>query len=73
MQLIAVIPILASGEVPTVLLIFIAERNLTALNKSKENGPFDICPIAVEEAQRLFTGKCLCAMIKAKVNNFFPM
>ena len=67
----AVINILASGEAPVVLSTFLAGGNLTALNKSKSGSPFDIRPIAVGEALRLLTGKCLCAMLKVKATGFF--
>ena len=67
----AVINILASGKAPVVLSTFLAGGNLTALNKSKSGSPFDIRPIAVGEALRRLTGKCLCAMVKVKATGFF--
>ena len=67
----AVINILASGNAPVVLSTFLAGGNLTALNKSKSDGPFDIRPIAVGEALRRLTGKGLCVMVKIKATDLF--
>ena len=68
----AVINILASGKAPVVVLsTFLVGGNLTVLNKLKSGGPFDIRPIAVGEALRCLTGKCLCAMVKVKATDFF--
>ena len=70
-SLCAVINILASVKAPTILSAFHAGGNLTALNKSKPGGSFDICPIAVGETLRRLTGKCLCAMVKVKATDLF--
>ena len=67
----AVINILASGKAPSILSAFLAGGNLTALNKSKSDGPFDIRPITVGEALRHLTGKCLCTTVKVKATDFF--
>ena len=59
------------ARLPQVLSAFLAGGNLTALNKSKAGGPFDICPITVGEALRCLTGKWRCAMVKVKATDFF--
>ena len=51
-----------------IIIIFLAGGNLTALNKPI---PGDICPIAVGEALRRLTGKCLCAALRSKMASFF--
>ena len=50
---------------------FLAGGNLTALVKSKQGCTMDIRPIAVGEALRRLTGKCLCALVRAKASEFF--
>eukprot|EP00731_Ephydatia_muelleri_P013521 Em0007g831a len=45
--------------------------SLTALVKGKPGFPPDIRPIAVGEALRRLTGKCLCAVLKSKASEFF--
>ena len=70
-SLTAIINILASGKTPTVLSAFLAGGNLTALNKSKAGGPFDVCPITIGEALPCLTGKWRCAMVKVKATDFF--
>eukprot|EP00731_Ephydatia_muelleri_P020959 Em0013g686a len=67
----AIINILASGKTPTVLSAFLAGGNLTALNKSKAGGPFNVCPITVGEALPCLTGKWCCSMVKVKATDFF--
>ena len=48
-----------------------AGGSLTALNKLKPGSAPDIRPIAVGEVLRRLTGKCLCAVIKHRVIEFF--
>ena len=50
---------------------FLAGGNLTALVKSKQGSSLDIRPIAVGEALRRLTGKCLCALVRSKASEFF--
>eukprot|EP00731_Ephydatia_muelleri_P004695 Em0002g871a len=64
----AVINLLISGSAPLDVAIFLAEGNLTVLNKPV---PGDIRPIAVGEALRHLTGKCLCAALRSKMASFF--
>ena len=64
----AVINLLISGSAPLDVAIFLAGGNLTALNKPV---PGDIRPIAVGEALRRLTGKCLCAALRSKMASFF--
>ncbi|KAL5503093.1 hypothetical protein EMCRGX_G009995 [Ephydatia muelleri] len=64
----AVINLLISGSAPLDVAIFLAGGNLTALNKPI---PGDIRPIAVGEALRRLTGKCLCAALRSKMASFF--
>ena len=64
----AVINLLISGSAPLDVAIFLAGGNLTALNKPT---PGDIRPIAVGEALRCLTGKCLCAALRSKMASFF--
>ena len=45
--------------------------SLTALSKLKPGCASDIRPIAVGEVLRRLTGKCLCAVIKRRVIDFF--
>ena len=59
------------GKAPVVLSTFLARGNLTALNKLKSGGPFDIRPIAVGETLCRLTEKSLCVMVKVKATNFF--
>ena len=49
----------------------LAGGSLTALVKSDEDLPIDICPIAVGEALRRLVGKCVCAVEKSKASDFF--
>ena len=66
-----VVDILASGRAPISVSKFLAGGSLTALVKNKEGRPLDIRPIAVGEALRRLTGKCLCIITKPKATNFF--
>ena len=50
---------------------FLAGGNLTASVKSKQGSSLDIRPIAVGEALRRLTGKCLCALVRSKASEFF--
>eukprot|EP00731_Ephydatia_muelleri_P015049 Em0008g769a len=58
-----VVNILAAGRAPPMIASFLAGGNLTALVKSKQGSSLDIRPIAVGEALRRLTGKCLCALL----------
>ena len=66
-----VVNILASGKAPMPISRYLAGGSLTALMKNKEDLPLDICPIAVGEAMRRLTGKCLCILSKDKAAEFF--
>ena len=68
-----VVDILASGRAPISVSKFLAGGSLTALVKNKEGRPLDIrpIPIAVGEALRRLTGKCLCIITKPKATDFF--
>ncbi|KAL5505428.1 hypothetical protein EMCRGX_G006859 [Ephydatia muelleri] len=66
-----VVNILAAGRAPPMIASFLAGGNLTALVKSKQGSSLDIRPIAVGEALRRFTGKCLCALVRSKASEFF--
>ncbi|KAL5499483.1 hypothetical protein EMCRGX_G010909 [Ephydatia muelleri] len=66
-----VVDILASGRAPISVSKFLAGGYLTALVKNKEGRPLDIRPIAVGEALRRLTGKCLCIITKPKATDFF--
>ena len=66
-----VINLLASGKAPPTVSKYLAGGNLIALNKFKEGCPPDIRPIVVGETLQRLTGKCICALIKEKVSNFF--
>ena len=65
------INLLSSGKAPTSVSIFLAGDGLTALNKFKPGCLPDVRPIAVGEALRRLTGKCLCSLIKYKASEFF--
>ena len=67
----AVVNLLAAGRAPVEITAYLAGGNLTALNKSKPGCPFDVRPIAVGEALRWLVGKCLCALVKVKAQQFF--
>eukprot|EP00731_Ephydatia_muelleri_P032588 Em0024g132a len=66
-----IVNLLASGKVPVSVSRHLAGGSLTALVKGKPGLPPDICPIAVGEALRRLTGKCLCAVLKSKTSEFF--
>eukprot|EP00731_Ephydatia_muelleri_P011585 Em0006g479a len=66
-----VVDILVSGRAPISVSKFLAGGSLTALVKNKEGRPLDIRPIAVGEALRRLTGKCLCIITKPKATDFF--
>eukprot|EP00731_Ephydatia_muelleri_P011109 Em0006g3a len=66
-----VVNILAAGRAPPMIASFLAGGNLTALVKSKQGSSLDIRPIAVGEALRRLTGKCLCALVRSKASEFF--
>ena len=63
--------LLASGRVPIEVAKFLAGGSLIALIKEVPNGPQDIRPIAVGEALRRLTSKCLCILTKAKAAEHF--
>ena len=63
--------ILAGGRVPIGVANFIAGGSHTALIKSDGGSPLDICPIAVGEALRRLTGKCLCIISRVKASELF--
>eukprot|EP00731_Ephydatia_muelleri_P034365 Em0056g24a len=67
----SVVDIPASGRAPISVSKFLAGGSLTALVKNKEGRPLDIRPIAVGEALRRLTGKCLCIITKPKATDFF--
>eukprot|EP00731_Ephydatia_muelleri_P032933 Em0024g477a len=66
-----IVNLLASGKVPVSVSRHLAGGSLTALVKGKPGLPPDIRPIAVGEALRRLTGKCLCAVLKSKASEFF--
>mgnify|MGYP003460779833 FL=1 len=66
-----VVNLLSSGKAPTSVSTFLAGGSLTALNKFKPGCLPDVRPIAVGEALRRLTGKCLCSLIKCKASEFF--
>ena len=66
-----VVNLLVSGKVPQEVSLFMAGGSLTALSKLKPGCAPDIRPIAVGEVLRRLTGKCLCAVIKQRVIDFF--
>ena len=66
-----VVNLLVSGKVPQEVSLFMAGGSLTALSKLKPGCAPDIRPIAVGEVLRRFTGKCLCAVLKQRVIDFF--
>eukprot|EP00731_Ephydatia_muelleri_P001362 Em0001g1362a len=63
--------LLSSGKAPTSVSTFLAGGSLTALNKFKPGCLPDVRPIAVGEALRRLTGKCLCSLIKYNASEFF--
>ena len=67
----AVVNTLATGKAPRPISRYLAGGSLTALIKNKEGLPLDIWPIAVGEAMRRLTGKCLCILSKDKAAEFF--
>ena len=69
--LLQVVNILISGKAPLSIVRFFAGARLIALNKIKEGCPPDVWPIAVGETLRRLTGKCVCAILKEKVADFF--
>lgn len=58
---------------PSIISAFLAGGNLTALVKSKQGCAMDIHPIAMGEALRRLTGKCLCALVRTKASEFFQL
>ncbi|KAL5506788.1 hypothetical protein EMCRGX_G008528 [Ephydatia muelleri] len=66
-----VVNILVAGRAPPMMASFLAGGNLTALVKSMQDSSLDIRPIAVGEALRRLTGKCLCALMRSKASEFF--
>ena len=60
----ALVNILASGKAPIPISRYLAGGSLTALIKDKEGLSLDIHPIAVGEAIRRLTEKCLCMLSK---------
>ena len=69
--LLQVVNILISGTAPLSIARFFAGARLIALNKIKEGCPPDVRPIAVGETLRRLAGKCVCAILKEKVADFF--
>ena len=69
--LLQVVNILISGKAPLSIARFIAGARLIALNKIKEGCPFDVRPIAMGETLRRLAGKCVCAILKEKADDFF--
>ena len=67
----AIVNILAGARAPIGVAKFLAGGSLTALIKSDEGSPLDIRPIAVGEALRRLTGKCLCIISRVKASKFF--
>ena len=66
--------LLSSGKAPTTVSTFLAGGSLTALqNKFKPGCLPDVRPIAVGEALRRLSGKCLCSLIKYKASEFFQL
>ena len=63
----SIVNLLAKGEAPRSLAPFLAGANLTAIPK-KDN---DIRPVAVGEALRRLTAKCLCISYKDQIASFF--
>ena len=63
--------LLASGRVPVEVAEFLAGGSLVAFIKDIPNCPHDIRPIAVGEALRRLTSKCLCILTKAKAAEYF--
>ena len=63
--------LLSSGKAPNSVSNFLAGGSLTALNKIKPGCLPDVRPIAVGEALRRLTEKCLCSLIKYKASEFF--
>ena len=66
-----VVNLLVSGKVPQEVSRFMAGGSLTALSKLKPGCALDIRPIAVGEVLRRLAGKCLCAVIKHRVIDFY--
>eukprot|EP00731_Ephydatia_muelleri_P002838 Em0001g2838a len=66
-----VVNLLVSGKVSQEVSLFMAGGSLTALSKVKPGCAPDIRPIAVGEVLRRLTGKCLCAVLKQRVIDFF--
>ena len=67
----AIVNILAGGRAPTGVAKFLAGGSHMALIKYEEESPLDIRPIAVGEALRRLTGKCLCIISRVKASEFF--
>ncbi|KAL5509541.1 hypothetical protein EMCRGX_G004932 [Ephydatia muelleri] len=64
--------LLDTSEVPLQFPISSSLRDIVNLLASGKPGfPPDIRPIAVGEALRRLTGKCLCAVLKSKASEFF--
>ena len=66
-----VVCLLASGRAPVEVAEFLAGGSIVALIKNIPNCPHDIRPIAVGEALRWLTSKCLCILTKAKAAEYF--
>ena len=67
-----VVNLLAAVKVSHQVATFMAGANLTALDKNKQGSTRDIQPIAVGEALRRLTSKCLCTITKSKASDFSP-
>ncbi|KAL5494279.1 hypothetical protein EMCRGX_G015577 [Ephydatia muelleri] len=61
----------SGGRAPIRVAKFLAGGSLMALIKSDKGSPLDIRPIAVGEALRRLTGKCLCIITRVKASEFF--
>ncbi|KAL5482191.1 hypothetical protein EMCRGX_G022486 [Ephydatia muelleri] len=62
---------LQKGKAALSIARFFAGARLIALNKIKEGCPPDVRPIAVGDTLRRLAGKCVCAILKEKVADFF--
>ena len=69
--LLQVVNVLISEKAPLSIARFFAGARLIALNKIKEGCPPDVRPIAMGEPLRRLAGKCVCAILKERVADFF--
>ena len=61
---------LISGSLPCETSPYLAGASLVALQKTDDNEPLDIRPIAVGEIYRRLAGKCLCHAVSDKARAF---